>query len=191
LALKDGKIDTIEELTIYQIAERLFEAIEDTIPYDSRPAVKQLINLTALKAIQEAIDNSIEIEKEIIKLKKIPLEVKNSLIGSMVIIYSLYKDYYQKEFLFYVGRKLGISPEEIKKKIKELEELENNEKDPYEILGVSKYASMEEVKEAYRNLSRKYHPDTGNGDLEKMKEINWAYEKIRKEKKEKKYGKYF
>lgn len=57
-------------------------------------------------------------------------------------------------------------------------------KDPYSVLGVSKNASEEEVKNAYRELARKYHPDnyTDNplSDLaaEKMKEINDAYDQI-------------
>ena len=56
--------------------------------------------------------------------------------------------------------------------------------DPYKILGVAPTASDEEVKKAYRELARKYHPDkyagTDLADLasEKMKEINAAYEEI-------------
>jgi len=56
--------------------------------------------------------------------------------------------------------------------------------DPYKVLGVSPSVSDEEVKAAYRELARKYHPDTyvGNplSDLaaEKMKEINEAYDQI-------------
>ncbi len=59
-------------------------------------------------------------------------------------------------------------------------------KNPYEILGVSPNASDEEVKRAYRELARKYHPDKyRDSDLadlatEKMKEINAAYEEIQK-----------
>ena len=57
-------------------------------------------------------------------------------------------------------------------------------KDPYSILGVSENATDEEVKKAYRNLARKYHPDSYAdnplSDLaeEKMQEINEAYDKI-------------
>ena len=58
--------------------------------------------------------------------------------------------------------------------------------DPYQILGVSENASDEDVKKAYRDLARKYHPDNYHdnplADLaqEKMKEINAAYEEINK-----------
>ena len=57
-------------------------------------------------------------------------------------------------------------------------------KDPYEILGVPKNASQEEIKKAYRKLAKQYHPDkyVGNplADLaaEKFKEINEAYDAL-------------
>ena len=62
-------------------------------------------------------------------------------------------------------------------------------RDPYEVLGVPSTASDDEVKKAYRNLARKYHPDNYHdnplADLaqERMKEINEAYETIRTQRK--------
>ena len=60
--------------------------------------------------------------------------------------------------------------------------------DPYAVLGVSKNATDDEVKNAYRELARKYHPDNYAdnplSDLagEKMKEINEAYDSIMAER---------
>ena len=60
--------------------------------------------------------------------------------------------------------------------------------DPYKVLGVSRDATDEEIKKAYRALARKYHPDNYvNNPLadlveEKMKEINEAYDAIQKER---------
>ncbi len=59
---------------------------------------------------------------------------------------------------------------------------------PYEVLGVSASASDEEIKKAYRSLSRKYHPDANVNNPnkeqaeEKFKQIQQAYDQIMKEK---------
>lgn len=60
--------------------------------------------------------------------------------------------------------------------------------DPYSVLGISRNASDEEVKKAYRKLSRKYHPDANINNPnkeqaeEKFKEVQQAYEQIMKER---------
>ena len=59
-------------------------------------------------------------------------------------------------------------------------------KDPYKVLGVSPTATDDEIKTAYRELAKKYHPDNyANSPLadvaeEKMKEVNEAYDEIQK-----------
>jgi len=61
--------------------------------------------------------------------------------------------------------------------------------DYYEILGVPRDASQEEIKKAFRRLAHKYHPDKG-GDEKKFKEINEAYQVLSDEKKRAQYDKY-
>ena len=54
--------------------------------------------------------------------------------------------------------------------------------DPWQVLGVSRTATDEEIKAAYRKLAHKYHPDLNPGDAEaarKMQEINAAYDQIK------------
>lgn len=53
-----------------------------------------------------------------------------------------------------------------------------NQKDYYQILGIKKIASLEQIRQAYRKLAFQYHPDRNKGNpaaTEKMKEINEAY----------------
>ena len=66
-------------------------------------------------------------------------------------------------------------------------------KDYYNLLGVSKTASADEIKKAYRKMAMKYHPDKNPGDKEaeaKFKEINEAYEVLKDEQKRAAYDRY-
>src|SRR5262245_62035453 len=65
-------------------------------------------------------------------------------------------------------------------------------RDYYEVLGVSKNASAEEVKRAYRNLARKFHPDvnTAADAADKFKEIQTAYDVLSDEDKRRNYDRY-
>ncbi|MFA5133941.1 MAG: molecular chaperone DnaJ [Patescibacteria group bacterium] len=63
-------------------------------------------------------------------------------------------------------------------------------KDYYKILGIDKSASSDEVKRAFRELAHKYHPDKANGDAEKFKEINEAYQVLGNSEKRKQYDQF-
>src|SRR5882724_5523586 len=63
-------------------------------------------------------------------------------------------------------------------------------RDYYEVLGVSKTATEDEIKKAYRKLARKHHPDVNPDDKsaeDKFKEINEAYEVLSDPEKRKRY----
>ncbi len=68
-----------------------------------------------------------------------------------------------------------------------------NFKDYYKILGVSKTATAEEIKQAFRRLAREYHPDLNPGNRraeERLKEINEAHEVLSDPEKRLKYDQY-
>lgn len=62
--------------------------------------------------------------------------------------------------------------------------------DYYKTLGVSKEATKEEIKKAYRKMAHKYHPDKKGGDEEKFKEVNGAYQVLSDEKKRAQYDQF-
>lgn len=63
-------------------------------------------------------------------------------------------------------------------------------KNYYDILGVTKDASKDDIKKAFRNLAHKYHPDKKDGDEKKFKEVNEAYTILSDDKKRAEYDSY-
>ena len=65
-------------------------------------------------------------------------------------------------------------------------------RDYYEVLGLQKGASQDEIRRAYRQLAKKYHPDVNKepGAEAKFKEINEAYDTLSDEQKKARYDQY-
>ena len=62
--------------------------------------------------------------------------------------------------------------------------------DYYGTLGVTREASKEDIKKAYRKMAHKYHPDKSNGDEERFKEVNEAYQVLSNEQKRAQYDQF-
>lgn len=65
-----------------------------------------------------------------------------------------------------------------------------SKRDYYEVLGVSKDASDDELKKAFRKAAVKYHPDKDGGDEAKFKEVNEAYEVLKDKQKRQRYDQF-
>jgi molecular chaperone DnaJ len=65
-----------------------------------------------------------------------------------------------------------------------------SKRDYYEVLGVSKEASADEIKKAFRKAAVKHHPDKEGGDETKFKEINEAYEILKDQQKRQRYDQF-
>lgn len=63
-------------------------------------------------------------------------------------------------------------------------------RDYYEVLGVSKNASADEIKKAFRKAAVKHHPDKESGDETKFKEVNEAYEVLKDQQKRQRYDQF-
>ena len=63
-------------------------------------------------------------------------------------------------------------------------------RDYYEILGIPKNASKDDIKKAFRNLAHKYHPDKKGGDEQKFKEASEAYSVLSDDKKRSEFDAY-
>lgn len=67
-----------------------------------------------------------------------------------------------------------------------------SKRDYYEVLGLSKGASTDEIKKAYRRLAKKYHPDVSKEEnaIEKFKEVQEAYEVLSDDQKRAQYDQF-
>ena len=144
-----------------------------------------------IKIFSKTINSNLSFQKETILKQLIALGDDKYLF-----------DQCQKKIIYYIGKKFGYSKDYVKSIMdslyhdgtneKQSYSNDQNTKDPYQILGVSKDDSLDVIKQKYKELVRKFHPDFIEGKgldeeflkfaNEKLKGINWAFEKIKKER---------
>ena len=89
-------------------------------------------------------------------------------------------------------KKINIKPRLCLGFIQSRGEIMAEKRDYYEVLGVSKNASADEIKRAYRKMAKKYHPDVNKepGAEEKFKEVQEAYDVLSDDNKKAAYDRY-
>lgn len=196
IAKSDGRVNEKEATLISQILDDLVYKFEGNDSH--REALKEVYNKEK-ERINDAYEVAFRYKKE---LNLSFLDAVNRVIFFLNMAFIDGNFSYEEELIISkICDGFGLPPkikEEIFTKFKKTYQSHSqntyqNEsiKDPYEVLGLKKGASFDEVKKKYRELVRKYHPDIlmGKGaDAEiidagtkKLKEINEAYETLQKE----------
>src|SRR6185437_2138533 len=89
----------------------------------------------------------------------------------------------------YMWMRRSLWPKQKRRIIKETDFMAAK-RDYYEVLGIEKNASKDDIKKAFHKLAHKYHPDKGTGDADKFKELSEAYSILSDDKKRAEYDSY-
>ncbi len=206
VAKSDGRIDEYEAAVIQNAIDQIIDGLKSS-GMDSS-SIQNYRN-SLLKTFNSAKDDSYGIVHYANKIdSKRDIDFMESIIGQLVMISFLEGLTSRKELMVHeAAQVLGVSRffvdtlidtlKENTKKEKQQQgnrysQSENSMKDPYEILGIDKYASLDTIKKAYRNLVKKFHPDNIQSKgldeefmqfaKQRMQEINTAYETIKSQK---------